>query len=75
MDDRYSGTRPWTASRLWLWWVAATAAGAVLAFAALVALFSMIGQPVDAAVPLIMAGFGLGTGLFQQRVLRRALGR
>jgi len=74
MDDRSSGTRPWTVSRLWLWWVVATAAGTVLAFAAFVALFSMIGEPAHPAVPLIMAGFGLATGLFQQRVLRRALG-
>jgi|SRR5215472_963200 len=73
MDDRYVGTRPWTASRLWLWWVAATAAGAVLAFAGFLALFSIIGEPADAVVPFIMAGFGLATGSFQQRILRRAL--
>src|SRR5215467_7898589 len=49
MDDRSSGTRPWTVSRLWLWWVVATAAGTVLAFAAFVALFSMIGEPAHPA--------------------------
>jgi len=54
--------------------VAATAAGAVLAFAALVALVSMIGEPPDAVAPCITAGFGGVTGWFQQRVLRRALG-
>lgn len=74
MDDRNSGTRPRTTSRLWLRWVAGTTAGAVLAFAAFAALFLIIGEPPDALVPVIYAGFGLATGLFQQRVLRRALG-
>jgi hypothetical protein len=73
MDGRNSTTRPWTASRLWLRWMAATTAGVVLAFAAFVALFSIIGEPADALFPIIMTGFGLVIGAFQQRVLRRGM--
>jgi len=74
MDGSGTRTRPWTGSRLWLRWVAATAAGVVLAFAAFVALFSIIGDPGDALFPILMIGFGLVIGAFQQRVLRRGLG-
>jgi hypothetical protein len=73
MNGRNSMTRPWTASRLWLWWMAATTVGVMLAFAAFVALFSIIGNPGDALFPIIMTGFGLVIGAFQQRVLRRGL--
>jgi len=61
-------------SRLWLQWVGATALGVVLAFAGFVALFSIIGDPGDALFPVLMIGFGLAIGAFQQRVLRRGLG-
>jgi len=74
MDGSGTRTRPWTASRLWLRWVAATALGVVLAFAAFVALFSVIGNPGDALFPVLMIGFGTVIGAFQQRVLRRRLG-
>lgn len=74
MNGSGTRTRSWTGSRLWLRWVAATAAGVVLAFAAFVALFSIIGDPGDALFPVLMIGFGLVIGAFQQRVLRRGLG-
>jgi hypothetical protein len=54
--------------------VGATAAGVVLAFAAFVAIFSIIGDPGDDLFPVFMIGFGLAIGAFQQRVLRHALG-
>jgi hypothetical protein len=73
MDGRNSMTRPWTASRLWLWWIAATTAGVAVAFAAFIAIFSIIGDPGGALFPVIMTGFGLAIGMFQQRVLRRGL--
>ena len=63
MDDTGTGTRPWTASRLWLWWVAATAVGVVLAFAASVALYSIIGEPADAFL-LIDLGDRIGSFRF-----------
>jgi hypothetical protein len=53
--------------------MAATTAGVVLAFAAFVALFSIIGDPADALFPIIITGFGMVIGAFQQRVLRRCL--
>jgi hypothetical protein len=73
MDGKNSMTRQWTASRLWLRWMAATAAGVVLAFAAFAALFPIIGDPADALFPIIMTGFGVVIGAFQQRVLRPGL--
>jgi hypothetical protein len=63
MDDTGTGTRPWTASRLWLWRAAATAVGVVLAFAASVALYSIIGEPADAFLLIVMTGAGLVIGL------------
>jgi hypothetical protein len=67
-------TEPWTASGLWLRWVGATAIGVVLAFATFVAIFSVIGEPADVLFPVLMIGFGLAIGSFQQRVLQRRLG-
>jgi hypothetical protein len=74
MNGGRKRTKPWTASRLWLRWVGATVVGVVLAFAAFAILFSVIGEPGDALFPVLMIGFGLAVGAFQQRVLRRMLG-
>jgi hypothetical protein len=64
----------WSGSRLWLRWVGATALGVVLAFAAFVVIFSITGDPGDSLFPVLMIGFGLAIGSFQQRVLRQTLG-
>jgi hypothetical protein len=61
--------------RLEVRWVAATALGTVVAFAAFVAVFTVIGEPSDALFPFLAGGMALIFGAFQQRVIRSKLGR
>jgi hypothetical protein len=73
MNGQETGAITETSGRLWLRWVGATAAGVALAFAAFLALFSVIGDP-GALFAVIMIAFGAVIGAFQQWVLRRRLG-
>jgi hypothetical protein len=59
---------------VWRGFVVATGVGLVLAFAAFVALYEVIGEPSDVLFPCLMVGVGLVFGAFQQRVIRPALG-
>jgi hypothetical protein len=74
MGARRTRTPQLTARGLWLRWVGSTALGVVLAFAAFLAIFLIIGDPGDVLFPILIVGFGLVIGAFQQRGLRRSLG-
>jgi len=71
MRDRSTGAG-W---RLEVRWVSATAVGTLVAFAAFIGVFSVIGEPSDALFPFLAGGMALIFGAFQQRVVRRELGR
>ena len=57
----------------WLRWVIATTVGTIVAFAAFLAIFTVIGEPGDVLFPVLMVGIGGIVGAFQQRVLRQVL--
>jgi hypothetical protein len=59
---------------LWGRFVAATVLGLIVAFAAFVALYTVIGDPGDVLFPVLMVGVGSTFGAFQQRSLRPAVG-
>ena len=59
---------------VWRRFVVATTIGVIVAFAAFVALFMVIGEPSEVLLPLLMLGVGLIWGFFQQRTLAKVMG-